>query len=97
MIGAFYYLKIIKTMYFDAPSGELAQGRNPVDFSIITACAAVIVLGYLLNPLLGSASAAAAALAVLRDAEPVLLRRQEPRAVAHGHCALGSCLRRGTG
>jgi NADH-quinone oxidoreductase subunit N len=61
VIGAFYYLKIIKTMYFDAPSGELARGRNPVDFSIITACAVVIVLGYLLNPLLGSASAAAAA------------------------------------
>ena len=39
VIGAFYYLKIIKTMYFDAPSGELAQGRSPVDFSIITACA----------------------------------------------------------
>jgi len=61
VIGAFYYLKIIKTMYFDAPSGELAQGRNVLDFSIIWACAAVIVFGYLLNPLLDSASAAAAA------------------------------------
>ena len=61
VIGAFYYLKIIKTMYFDAPSGELARGRSPVDFSIITACAVVIVFGYLLNPLLGSASTAAAA------------------------------------
>jgi len=61
VIGAFYYLKIIKTMYFDAPSGELARGRNPLDFSIITLCAAVIVLGYLLNAPLGRASAAAAA------------------------------------
>lgn len=60
-IGAFYYLKIVKTMYFDAPSGELAQGRAPIDFGLITVCATVIVLGYLLNPVLGDASAAAAA------------------------------------
>jgi NADH-quinone oxidoreductase subunit N len=61
VIGAFYYLKVIKTMYFDAPSGEIAQGRNVLDFSIITLCAAIIVLGYLLNAPLGTASAAAAA------------------------------------
>ena len=61
VIGAFYYLKVIKTIYFDAPSGELAESRSMLDFSIITVCAAVVVLGYLLNPLLGNASAAAAA------------------------------------
>ncbi len=61
VIGAFYYLKIIKTIYFDAPSGQLAPGRSPLDFSIITVCAAVIVLGYLLNPVLAQTSAAAAA------------------------------------
>ncbi len=61
VIGAFYYLKVVKTMYFDAPSGELVRGRSPLDFSIITICAAVIVLGYLLNPVLDTASAAAAA------------------------------------
>ncbi|MBO9577116.1 MAG: NADH-quinone oxidoreductase subunit N, partial [Sphingobium sp.] len=61
VIGAYYYLRIIKTIYFDKPSGELAQGRSVLDFSIITVCAALIVLGYLLNAPLGTASAAAAA------------------------------------
>jgi NADH-quinone oxidoreductase subunit N len=61
VIGAFYYLKIIKTIYFDAPAEGYAQERSPLDYSIITVCAAVIVLGYLLNPLLDLASAAAAA------------------------------------
>ncbi len=61
VIGAFYYLKVVKTMYFDAPSGQLARTRNPLDFGIITLCAAVIVFGMLLNGALGEASAAAAA------------------------------------
>jgi len=61
VIGAFYYLKVIKTMYFDKPAEELVAQRSPLDFGIITICAAVIVLGYLLNPVLGEASAAAAA------------------------------------
>jgi NADH-quinone oxidoreductase subunit N len=61
VIGAFYYLKIIKTIYFDEPAAEYAPGGSIVENAIMTACAAVIVLGYLLNPLLDSASAAAAA------------------------------------
>ncbi|PZU60979.1 MAG: NADH-quinone oxidoreductase subunit NuoN [Sphingobium sp.] len=61
VIGAFYYLKIVKTMYFDEPAAEYARGGSVVENVIMTACAAVIVLGYLLNPLLDSASAAAAA------------------------------------
>jgi NADH-quinone oxidoreductase subunit N len=62
VIGAFYYLKIIKTIYFDAPSGELVDsGRSVLDYGIITVCAAIIVVGYLLNPVLDQASAAAAA------------------------------------
>lgn len=60
VIGAFYYLKIIKTMYFDDPAPEYARGTSFVENGIITICAAVIVLGYLLNPMLDSATAAAA-------------------------------------
>ncbi len=61
VIGAFYYLMIVKTIFFDPPAGELEPSRSPLDYGIITVCAAVIVLGYLLNPALDAASAAAAA------------------------------------
>ena len=60
VIGAFYYLKIIKTMYFDEPAPEYARGGSFVENGIIAVCAAIIVLGYLLNPMLDSATAAAA-------------------------------------
>ncbi|AUW58454.1 NADH-quinone oxidoreductase subunit NuoN [Sphingobium sp. SCG-1] len=61
VIGAFYYLKIIKTMYFDEPAAAYAKNTPLIENAIIAVCAAVIVLGYLLNPVLDSASAAAAA------------------------------------
>jgi NADH-quinone oxidoreductase subunit N len=61
VIGAFYYLKIVKTMFFDEPAAEYARGTSIVENGLIAVCAAVIVLGYLLNPVLDSASAAAAA------------------------------------
>ncbi|MBH1999630.1 MAG: NADH-quinone oxidoreductase subunit NuoN [Sphingomonadaceae bacterium] len=61
VIGAFYYLKIIKTMYFDEPVIAYEVKGGPVENVILTACAVVIVLGYLLNPVLDQASAAAAA------------------------------------
>jgi len=61
VVAAFYYLKVIKTICLDPPSGELAASRSLLDSSIIWLCAAVVVLGYLLNPALGQASAAAAA------------------------------------
>jgi NADH-quinone oxidoreductase subunit N len=61
VIGAFYYLKIIKTMYFDAPAAAYHPARSRVEYAIMTAAAAVIVLGYLFNPLLDQTSAAAAA------------------------------------
>jgi NADH-quinone oxidoreductase subunit N len=60
VIGAFYYLKIVKTMYFDDPAPEYARGGSFIENGIITVCAAIIVLGYLLNPMLDSATAAAA-------------------------------------
>ncbi|AEG48863.1 NAD(P)H-quinone oxidoreductase subunit 2 [Sphingobium chlorophenolicum L-1] len=61
VIGAFYYLKIIKTMYFDEPAAPYEARGGAVENVILTACAAVIVFGYFLNPLLDRASAAAAA------------------------------------
>lgn len=61
VIGAFYYLKIIKTIYFDEPTGAYEVKGGAVENVILTACAVVIVLGYLLNPVLDQASAAAAA------------------------------------
>lgn len=61
VIGAFYYLKIIKTMYFDEPADAYEARGGVVENIILTACAAVIVFGYLLNPALDKVSAAAAA------------------------------------
>ncbi|GLV20741.1 NADH-quinone oxidoreductase subunit N [Sphingobium sp. TomMM35A] len=61
VIGAFYYLKIIKTMYFDEPATAYEARGGAVENVILTACAVVIVVGYLLNPVLDQASAAAAA------------------------------------
>ncbi len=61
VIGAFYYLKVIKTMYFDEPAAPYEARGGAVENIILTACAAVIVLGYFLNPVLDKASAAAAA------------------------------------
>jgi NADH-quinone oxidoreductase subunit N len=61
VIGAFYYLKVIKTMYFDEPAAPYEARGGAVENVILTACAAVIVLGYFLNPVLDKASAAAAA------------------------------------
>ena len=61
VIGAFYYLKIIKTMYFDEPADAYEARGGAVENIILTACAVVIVFGYLLNPMLDKVSAAAAA------------------------------------
>ena len=60
VIGAFYYLKIIKTMYFDESETPYARGDSLLEKALIATSAAFIVLGYGLIPALGSASAAAA-------------------------------------
>lgn len=60
VIGAFYYLKIIKTMYFDDPAEPYAKGESLLERGLIAASATFIVLGYGLIPALGTASAAAA-------------------------------------
>ncbi|NIJ17040.1 NADH-quinone oxidoreductase subunit NuoN [Sphingobium vermicomposti] len=61
VIGAYYYLKIIKTMYFDEPAAAYEARGGMVENIILTACAVVMLVGYLLNPALDQASAAAAA------------------------------------
>lgn len=61
VIGAFYYLKIVKTMYFDEPAAPYAPAGSVLENAIMTVAVAVVVLGYLLNPLLDKLSAAAAA------------------------------------
>lgn len=61
VVGAFYYLKIVKTMYFDEPAAPYAPAGSFVENALMTACAAVVVLGYLLNPFLDKVSAVAAA------------------------------------
>jgi NADH-quinone oxidoreductase subunit N len=62
VIGAFYYLKIVKTMYFDEPAPALAPMRSTTE-GVLIALAALFVspLGYLTIPVLGAASMAAAA------------------------------------
>ena len=61
VIGAFYYLKVIKTIYFDEPAAAYEAKGGVIENIILTAGAVVIVFGYLLNPALDAVSAAAAA------------------------------------
>lgn len=61
VIGAFYYLKIIKTMYFDEPAAAYAPAGSQMESAIIAFCAvAVSPIGYFAIPLLGGATEAAA-------------------------------------
>jgi NADH-quinone oxidoreductase subunit N len=54
VIGAFYYLKIIKAMYMDAPGEPYAKGGNGIETAFIALAAiAVSPLGYLLIGPLG--------------------------------------------
>ncbi|MFM5913384.1 NADH-quinone oxidoreductase subunit NuoN [Chakrabartia godavariana] len=60
-IGAFYYLKIVKIMYFDEPAEAYHPVGSYVESGVIALTAlAVSPLGYLAIPMLGAASAAAA-------------------------------------
>lgn len=61
VVGAFYYLKIVKTMYFDAPAPAFT-GRTPVLEGGILAASTLFLspLGWLLLPTLGAVSLAAA-------------------------------------
>ncbi len=54
VVGAFYYLRVIKLMYFDEPTGELpaTAGSMGVRFALGVNAAAVLALGLLPSPLL---------------------------------------------
>jgi NADH-quinone oxidoreductase subunit N len=55
VIGAYYYLKIVKVMYMDEPAAPYARLRQPVQgLLILLAALAVSPLGYLLIGPLGS-------------------------------------------
>jgi NADH-quinone oxidoreductase subunit N len=61
VIGAFYYLKIVKTMYFDEPAPGFAPAESKVENGLIAVAAvAVSPLGYLAIPFLGAVTLTAA-------------------------------------
>ncbi len=62
VIGCYYYLKIIKTMLFDAPgdSKPIAPSGSGLEMALITLGAVVIAVGYPLIPFLDTATAVAA-------------------------------------
>ncbi len=61
VIGAYYYLRVVKTMYFDDPAPAFAPLDNKVEGGLI-ALAAIFVspAGYLLIPVIGAWTMAAA-------------------------------------
>ncbi len=62
VIGAFYYIMIVKLMYFDEPAPAFAETREPVGAGLILVSALFVSpLGYLLIPALDRATLAAAA------------------------------------
>ncbi|TZG26152.1 NADH-quinone oxidoreductase subunit NuoN [Sphingomonas montanisoli] len=61
VIGAFYYLKIVKTIYFDEPAADYAPSDSKLEGGLIALSALFVSpLGYLAIPALGVASMAAA-------------------------------------
>jgi NADH-quinone oxidoreductase subunit N len=64
VVGAYYYLKIVKVMYLDEPAAPYARVREPLQ-GLLIALAALVVspLGYLLiKPLAEFADRAAASI-----------------------------------
>jgi NADH-quinone oxidoreductase subunit N len=54
VVGAYYYLRVVKLMYFDEPAGtQPPAAREPgVRFTLGVNAAAVLALGLLPGPLL---------------------------------------------
>ena len=63
VIGAFYYLKFIKVMFFDEPGDRAPEPRSPAGhWGVLAVCVvAISPLGYLATPWLGSVADKAAA------------------------------------
>ena len=61
VIGAYYYIMIVKLIYFDEPAPAFAETREPVGAALILAAALFVSpLGYFAIPWLGAAAANAA-------------------------------------
>jgi len=61
VIGAYYYLKIVKVIYFDEPADAYGPSESKVEGGLIVLSAAAISpLGYLAIPFLGAATMCAA-------------------------------------
>ena len=61
VIGAFYYLKVVKLMYFDEPTETIVDENAPeLKWTGVVLAAAVSPLGYLAIPLLGGVATQAA-------------------------------------
>jgi NADH-quinone oxidoreductase subunit N len=63
VVGAFYYLRIVKVMYFDEPAGAFDRPLAPELKAMLLVTAVVTLFFFLLpDPIVGSAEAAAASL-----------------------------------
>jgi len=61
VIGAYYYLKIVKVMYFDEPAEPYGPSESRVEGGLmVLSAAAISPLGYLAIPFLGAATMCAA-------------------------------------
>ena len=60
VVGAYYYLRVVKTMYFDEPVAAFAPGDRVEGGLIAVAAVAVSPLGYLAIPILSAWTLAAA-------------------------------------
>jgi NADH-quinone oxidoreductase subunit N len=82
VIGAFYYLKIVKIMYFDEAAPAFSRVREPIAGALILLTAlAVSPLGYLAIPYLETISNEAAASITADNAAPAAAA--ETHAVGH--------------
>ena len=62
VIGAFYYLKFIKVMFFDEPVGEVEEHSPAGHLAVLAICVlAISPLGYFATPWLSAVADRAAA------------------------------------
>jgi NADH-quinone oxidoreductase subunit N len=63
VVGAFYYLRIVKVMYFDEPLIAFDQPIAP-ELKVVLVVAAVLTMAFIVwpDPIVGGATAAAASL-----------------------------------
>jgi NADH-quinone oxidoreductase subunit N len=63
VVGAYYYVRVVKIMYFDEPTIEFDR-PIPIELKAVLVVTAVLTLFFFLfpNPIVGGAEAAAAAL-----------------------------------